>query len=104
VDAAGTLYDGSSIDGPAGLRNAVLRRKDAFLLSFTQSLMTYALGRRVEPADMATVRKIIRDAAAQDYRMSAFLQGVIESPAFQRVRAPVEPAATTTAPVAAARN
>jgi len=104
VDAAGTLYDGSSIDGPAGLRNAVLRRKDAFLLSFTQSLMTYALGRRVEPADMATVRKIIRDAAAQDYRMSAFLQGVIESPAFQRVRVPVEPAATTTAPVAAARN
>jgi hypothetical protein len=53
---------------------------------------------------MASVRKIIRDAAAQDYRMSAFLQGVIESPAFQRVRAPVEPAATTTAPVAAARN
>jgi hypothetical protein len=98
VDAAGTLYDGSSIDGPAGLRSAVLRRKDAFLLSFTQSLMTYALGRRVEPADMATVRKIIRDAAAQDYRMSAFLQGVIDSPAFQRVRVPAaEPAATTTA-------
>ena len=102
VDAAGTLYDGSGIDGPAGLRDAVLRRKDAFLLSFTQSLMTYALGRRVEPTDMPTVRRIIREAAAQDYRMSAFIQGVIDSAAFQRVRVPAKdaPITTTTAPVA----
>ena len=102
VDAAGTLYDGSGIDGPAGLRDAVLRRKDAFLLSFTQSLMTYALGRRVEPTDMPTVRRIIREAAARDYRMSAFIQGVIDSPAFQRVRVPAKdaPITTTTAPVA----
>ena len=98
VDAAGTLYDGSAIDGPAGLRAAVLRRKDAFLLSFTQSLMTYALGRRVEPADMPTVRRIIREAGAEDYRMSAFIRGVVDSPAFQRVRVPAkEPAAATTA-------
>jgi hypothetical protein len=97
VDAAGTLYDGSKIDGPAGLREAILRRKDAFLLSFTQSLMTYAIGRRVEPADMATVRSIIRDAAAEDYRVSAFIRGVIESPAFQRVRVPSETAAPTAA-------
>jgi hypothetical protein len=102
VDAAGTLYDGSGIDGPAGLRDAVLRLKDAFLLSFTQSLMTYALGRRVEPTDMPTVRRIIREAAARDYRMSAFIQGVIDSPAFQRVRVPAKdaPITTTTAPVA----
>ncbi len=101
VDAAGTLYDGTNISGPDGLRGAVLRHKDAFLLSFTQSLMTYALGRRVEPADMPTVRKIIRDAGAQDYRMSAFLQGVIDSPAFQRVRIP---AAEPTTTMAADRN
>ena len=101
VDASGTLYDGSSIDGPAGLRSAVVRRKDAFLLSFTQSLMTYALGRRVEPADMPTVRRIIRDAARQDYRISAFVSGVIDSAAFQRTRVPVKDApATTMAPVA----
>ncbi len=96
VDPAGTLYDGSSIDGPAGLRAAVLRRKDVFLLSFTQSLMTYAIGRRVEPADMATVRRIIRDAAAKEYRISAFLDGVIASPAFQKARVPMKDAATTT--------
>jgi mono/diheme cytochrome c family protein len=101
VDAAGTLYDGRTIDGPEGLRNAVLRHKDAFLLSFTQSLMTYALGRRIEQADMPTVRRIIRDAAAQDYRLSAFIQGVIDSSAFQRVRVPDRaPATTTTAGVA----
>ncbi len=102
VDAAGTLYDGSKIDGPAGLRDAVLRRKDAFLLSFTQSLMTYALGRRVEPPDMPTVRKIIHDAAARDYRMSAFIEGVIDSAAFQRVRVAAKdvPMTTTLAPVA----
>jgi hypothetical protein len=96
VDTAGTLYDGTTIEGAAGLRNAVLRHKDAFLLSFTESLMTYALGRRVEPADMATVRHIIRDAAARDYRISAFINGVIDSPAFQRVRLP-DAATTTTA-------
>jgi hypothetical protein len=101
VDAAGTLYDGSRIDGPAGLRDAVLRRKEAFLHSFTQSLMTYALGRRVEPADMPTVRKIIRHAAVQDYRMTAFIEGVIDSAAFQRVRLPAKDVpVTTTAPVA----
>jgi mono/diheme cytochrome c family protein len=100
VDAAGTLYDGTSIDGPAGLRAAVLRRKDAFLQSFTQSLMTYALGRRVEASDMPAIRKIIHDAAARDYRISGFLEGVIESAAFQRVRVPAGEPATTNAPVA----
>jgi len=100
VDASGTLYDGSSMEGPAGLRNAVLKWKDAFLLSFTESLMTYALGRRIEAADMPMVRKVIRDAAADGYRMSAFITGVIESPAFQRARVP-KPAAETTMPAPA---
>jgi len=86
--------DGTTIDGPAGLRGAILRHKDAFLLSFTRSLMTYALGRRVEAADMPTVRRIIRSAEAQDYRLSAFIAGVIESSAFQRVRRPA-PETTT---------
>jgi hypothetical protein len=59
--------------------------------------MTYALGRRVEASDMPTVRRIIRGAAAKDYRISAFLGGVIESAAFQRARMPVKEAAATTA-------
>jgi len=97
VDAGGRLFDGTSIDGPAGLRSAVLRHQDAFLLSFTRSLLTYALGRRVEAADMPAVRKIIRAAAAQDYRISAFITGIVDSSAFQMTRMPA-PETTTNAP------
>ncbi|MEZ5286639.1 MAG: DUF1585 domain-containing protein, partial [Vicinamibacterales bacterium] len=103
VDASGTLYDGSPLEGPAGLRSAVLRWKDAFLLSYTESLMTYALGRRIEAADMPMVRRIIHDAAAKDYRMTAFITGVIESPAFQRARVPEKDPTTTTASPLAGR-
>ena len=63
VDAAGVMYDGTKIDGPAGLRNALLKHQDVFLQTFTENLMTYALGRRVEYYDMPTVRAIVRDAA-----------------------------------------
>lgn len=96
VDPSGVLYDGTSINGPAGLRAALLRHQDAVLLSFARSLMTYALGRRVEPADMPAVRKIIRAAEAQDYKMSAFINGVIQSSAFQMARTPATETATTT--------
>ena len=57
-----------------------------FLLTFTENLMTYALGRRLEASDMPTVRAIVRDAAQKDNAMSAFLAGIVESPAFRRVR------------------
>jgi hypothetical protein len=88
VDTKGQLFDGTSIEGPDGLRNALLRHKDVFLLSFTRSLMTYALGRRVEAFDMPTVRRIIRDAEAQNYRISAFVNGIVESDAFRMAKLP----------------
>ena len=98
VDTSGVLYDGTPMEGPAGLRAALLKNKDAFLLSFTESLLTFALGRRLEPTDMPAVRTIIRTAAAHDYRLSSFVVGVAESAAFQMNTAvAVE---TTTAPVA----
>jgi mono/diheme cytochrome c family protein len=90
VDASGVLYDGMPLDGPTSLRAALVEHKDAFLLSFTENLMTYALGRRIEAADMPAVRKIIRDAAANDYRTSAFIRGVVSSPAFQMSTAMAE--------------
>jgi hypothetical protein len=95
VDANGVLYDGTRMNGPAGLRAAILAHQDMFLRSFTESLMTYALGRRVEPRDMPQVRAIIRGAEANGYRISAFIQGIVASPAF-RMSAPPAPAATTT--------
>ncbi|MGE3277858.1 MAG: DUF1592 domain-containing protein [Vicinamibacterales bacterium] len=97
IDSKGTLYDGSEIEGPGGLRAALLRHKDAIVLSFTENLMTYALGRRVEFYDMPAVRTIVRGAEANDYRMSSFILGVVKSPAFRMSR----PEATET--VAAGR-
>ena len=69
IDASGELYDGTKIDGLSGLRDALLKRKDIVLQTFTENLMTYALGRRIEAADMPTVRAIVRAAAKQDYRI-----------------------------------
>jgi hypothetical protein len=87
IDPAGTLYDGTEISGPVGLRQALMKRSDVVLTSFTESLMTYAIGRRVEPFDMPTIRKIVSDAKKNNYRMSSFIMGVISSPAFQMKRA-----------------
>ncbi len=95
VDAVGELYDGTKMSGPAGLREALLKHQDAFLLSFTERLMTYALGRRVESYDMPTVRRVIRDARTQDYRLSAFILGVVNSSSFRMSR--VEGADTSVA-------
>jgi Protein of unknown function (DUF1588)/Protein of unknown function (DUF1585)/Protein of unknown function (DUF1592) len=83
IDAAGQLFDGTPIDGPAGLRDVLLARKDVVLRTFTEYLMTYALGRRVESFDMPTIRAIVRAAEKDDYQISAFIHGVITSPAFQ---------------------
>jgi hypothetical protein len=87
IDASGTLYDGSQMNGPVGLRQALLKRSDVVLTSFTESLMTYALGRRVEAFDMPTIRKIVRDAKKSNHQVSSYIMGVIDSPAFQMSRA-----------------
>ncbi|MBY0494964.1 MAG: DUF1592 domain-containing protein [Cyanobacteria bacterium] len=95
VDPVGDLYDGTRLDGPIALRNALLKHQDVFMLSFTESLMTYALGRRVESYDMPAIRQIVRDAKAKNYRFSAFISGVANSAAFRMGR--VAPAETTNA-------
>ncbi|MGH9217693.1 MAG: DUF1592 domain-containing protein, partial [Vicinamibacterales bacterium] len=87
VDPVGDLYDGTTMNGPAGLRAALLKHQNMFVLSFTERLMTYGLGRRVEPFDMPAIRKIIRDAAKENNRFSAFVMGVVNSRAFQMSRA-----------------
>lgn len=93
VDATGELYDGLKMDGPAGLRQALVKHSDMVLLSFTESLMTYALGRRVEYFDMPTIRSIVRDAARNENRISSFILGIAKSAAFQMSAA--EPPQTT---------
>jgi hypothetical protein len=90
VDSNGDLYDGTKMEGPRGLQQALLKHSDVFLLSFTENLMTYALGRRVEYFDMPAIRAIVRDAAKNNNRMSSFILGVANSAAF-RMAKPVEP-------------
>ena len=86
VDVVGTLYDGQKMDGPDGLRQALLAHQDMVLRSFTENLMTYALGRRVEYADMPTVRAIIKDAAKHNNHISAYILGVVNSAAFRMAK------------------
>ena len=83
IDAVGELFDGTVVDGPVGLRLALLDKSASLIRNFTENLMTYGLGRRVEYYDMSTVRDIARKAALDDNRFSSFVLGVIESPAFQ---------------------
>jgi mono/diheme cytochrome c family protein len=83
IDAAGVLADGTPVDGPVALRNAILARPEAFVTNVTERLLTYALGRGVEPSDMPVVRAIVRKAAADQYRLSSIVIGIVESAPFQ---------------------
>jgi len=95
VDPVGDLFDGTKLDGPIALRNALMKHQDVIMLSFTESLMTYALGRRVESYDMPAVRAIVRDAKRNNYRFSSLISGVANSGAFRMGR--VAAVETTTA-------
>jgi hypothetical protein len=101
LDVSGALPDGTSFQGVDGLRTALLA-SDLFLTTLTEKLMTYALGRGVEYYDMPTVRAIVRDAAAGEYRFSDLILGVVASPAF-RMRG-VDGGATVAAEAAPTKN
>jgi hypothetical protein len=83
LDVAGTLADGTKINGPAALREAILSRPDAFVTVITERMLTYALGRGLEPSDMPVVRRIEKKAAQNDYRLSSIVMGIVESAPFQ---------------------
>jgi mono/diheme cytochrome c family protein len=82
VDASGTTLSGAKVEGLAGLRALLLDEPEQFPRTVTEKLLAYALGRRLEYYDRPTVRKIVRDAATHDYRWSALILGIVESPAF----------------------
>jgi hypothetical protein len=83
IDASGGFPDGSTFDDVDGLEAALLRRPELFVGTFTEKLLTYASGRGVEYYDAPTVRAILRDAKAQDYRASSLVLGIVKSKAFQ---------------------
>ena len=84
IDAAAELWDGTEVDGPVGLREALLEYAPQFVRMVTEKLMTYGLGRGVEYYDMPVVRSIVREAEANDYRFSTIVLGIVKSDPFQK--------------------
>ena len=103
VEASGTIYDGTDVEGPAALRRALLSRPENFVLTLTEKLLTYALGRALEPFDMPVVRSIVRDASKDNYRFSSIVLGVARSVPFQ-MRSKPAPAQAAPASVTAQRE
>ncbi len=90
IDATGRMADGTPLRGVDDLRQALVDRKEQFVQTFTEHLMTFALGRGVKYHDMPTVRSIVRSAAGENYRLSAIVLGIVNSAAFQMDRLPVQ--------------
>ena len=91
LDTRGQLYDGTPVTSPRDLREALLKRPIPLVRTFTENLMAYALGRRVEFYDKPTVRAIGKQAESDDYRMSSFVMGIVKSDAFQMQMAEAVP-------------
>jgi len=83
IDATGQLVDGTKVDGVVALRQALIRDPQVFVRTMAEKLLTYAVGRGLTATDMPTVRKVAREAAAKDYRFSALVLGIVNSPPFQ---------------------
>jgi hypothetical protein len=88
IDSAGELPDGTPLKGPDDLRKALLRRPDQFVQTFTEKLLTYSTGRTSQYYDMPTVRRIVHNAAANDYKFSTIVQAVVRSDQFRMRRVP----------------
>jgi hypothetical protein len=95
IDSSGQMANGTPVNGPVTLREALSTEPEQFVGIVTEKLLTYALGRGLEPFDMPTVRAIVREAAAADYRFSEVVLGIANSTAFKMKLA--QPAAVTTA-------
>jgi hypothetical protein len=86
IDNAATLYDGTKMVGPVGLRNAMVKYSPQFLRNVTERLLTYALGRGAEYYDMPLVRQLVNDAGKDNYRFSSLVLGIVKSDPFQMNR------------------
>jgi cytochrome c5 len=95
IDSSGQMANGTPVNGPETLRAALTADPAQFVGIVTEKLLTYALGRGLEPYDMPTVRSIVRGAAADDYKFSSLVLGIANSTAF-RTKVAQQPEVTTT--------
>jgi hypothetical protein len=83
IDTSGKLVDGTPVNGPSDLRNALLKRPEQFAQTFTEKMLMYSLGRGVEASDMSSIRKIVKDTKRDNFRFSSIVMGIVNAPAFQ---------------------
>jgi cytochrome c553 len=93
VDASSAFYDGTPLTGPESLHEALLKRQASVVRTFTENLMTYAFGRRLNARDMPTVRDIVRQAEATEHRFSTYVTAIVKSAAFRM--STIDPAGST---------
>jgi uncharacterized protein DUF1588/uncharacterized protein DUF1592/uncharacterized protein DUF1585 len=86
IDSSGNLPDGTKFNGPEGLREVLVKKRGMFIETFTERLLTYSLGRGVEEYDLPVVRKIVREASADDQKWSSIILGIVNSTPFQMRR------------------
>ena len=101
LDTKGDFYDGTAITSPSELVAVLLKRPAPLVRTFTENLMAYALGRRVEYFDQPTIRSIVKKAESDDFRMSSFILGIVKSDPFRMKRVDAAAATDDTKSVAA---
>jgi hypothetical protein len=79
IDTSGTLLDGTEVNGPQALREALLRDPELFASTVTEKMLVYALGRGLDARDMPVVRSIVRNSAQHDYSLLSIVMGIIDS-------------------------
>lgn len=86
IDADGTFPNGTSFSGPTGLKDVLLAKKREFCRCLTEKMMTFALGRGLEPADRPTIERVVDQLESQDYKVSVLVAGIVTSDAFRQRR------------------
>ena len=86
LDTRGTFYDGTDVSTAAELLDVLMKRPIPLVRNFAENMLAYAIGRRVEYYDQPAIRALVRDAEANDYRMTSFILGVVNSVPFQMTR------------------
>ena len=97
VDPSGQLADGTKVDGPVALRQAIMKHPEQFVRTLTEKMLTYGLGRGLEYYDMPTVRRIAMDASRTDYKFSSVVLGIVNSTPFRMRRVQEAPSASLAA-------